>query len=189
MPLLDVTSDKRLAMIRHTGVRMTFDRSVIVDGKVAYPGVPELASAAETFTEQFDDFAQEEPAFAAFIRMAQVVGLARWLADSSAADSIGWLAGFQGAEFKTPTTTPRIRFEDEIETERRQSVTLTSTLVVSGGVSMGGSPDAVVTDGGLATLLQGQITPNVSSRKVGSRLLLDVAGTQYVGIVLQAASD
>ena len=102
---------------------------------------------AAHFTQHYDEFASEEPAFAKVKELAKAVALAKWLYEQNIPIDMSWVDQcLASSVVDTPKLVPTLTHEETREyTETEGSVIRTTTLIVTltGGVDLSVEPRSI----------------------------------------------
>lgn len=146
---------------------------------------------AQALTQNFGALAREEPAFAAFARVAQLVGLARWVAESSSLGNQGWLDRYLN-DHRTgiPARIPKMTVRHERIEQSRDGISVTSRVTLEAGVSLEPIVRVAVSEDPQYREVSSALANSLSLARRGVDAHLRIFGGRgkYRAIVLRAAA-
>lgn len=171
-PALAMGESQRVARVEDTGISLAYEAAQSPQQEAR---ASQFNAFAESFTHHYTSFAEESPGLKAFVRLVQVMALARWLSQSVGASPPSWAERFACSEFSTPSQLPTIRTKLQEERRNHDSGTYTqiAEATISGGVML-----PVRSDVNMASR-----SPGLAMLEIGiSRAMSDPASRLVFGI-------
>jgi hypothetical protein len=187
-PLLQVSSDGNVAVVKETGISVGVGVDEVWQNGAFVPSPESKDSCREfarRFTEEYESFAAEEPAFSGFVRVVQTVALARWLADSDVASSTAWASAYVESRYDMPAKLPRIQYDSQTKERSGDNLAVSRTTRVIGGVSVGLPARVTTLDDALSSAIERELRDTTTKASID----LDIPNGQYVALLLYAPDD